>query len=298
MINEIAMRRLPLYASLTLLLALHACGKSQTGESGRIADTSSAPLTDASLSKENKQYLLSMLEQVRTTVGSSKDTLDADRIINASYAAFQVLTALAMAWDSDQALEVAIEEKRRIFIREDSLRKGQDGKIINGLLGMHEMAQLLYSMRYAGNSEKMALIDEMGAEIRKLSAARVQGIEFVARLADNIFILLREIFQDIDREKSFAGHFEQIAQVYQEGKAASVTDEDRFLNGIYRSFEVCQIWSQFLEPQKRAEIKDLHTRLISETSRREGVGHQMATGMEFLYRALDRITVTTITGSP
>jgi hypothetical protein len=130
--------------------------------------------------------------------------------------------------------------------------------------------------------------------LQKKLQARAQGIAVIAIVANDVFYFCRSMLEDMDSEQIFSGHLEQIDQVYQQGAGAAESDEDRFLNGIYRSFEVCQVWALMLDPSKKTALSDLNRQLVARTQRRDGVGHQMATGMEFLYKVSDYIARTTI----
>lgn len=289
------MLRPSLLAVTVLLCLLPSCGRTQDNTPPANARvTTGAGAVDTVKTRQLKKRLLGTLDKVATTVKASKDTSDADRIANASYATFKALAALARAWDPKGEFSAMIDAEERNFIREDSTRKGKAGKILNGTLGMHAMYKILYSMRYAGNEARMHAVDSMDAAITRKMQSGAQGIAIVAVAANNVYGMVRAIIEDMDREQFFAGHLEQVGQVYAEGAGSAQTDEDRFLNGLYRTFEVSQVWALMLEPKQRTALSEMNRQLIGRTRQREGVGNQMASGMEFLYTITAYITRTTI----
>ncbi|MDH7515747.1 MAG: hypothetical protein QHI48_07735 [Bacteroidota bacterium] len=289
--------RFPIHLALSLLVLFPSCGKTQDTRPVPTPDSSAHRAVDTTNLSREKRELLRMLDQVRRTVGRPSDTLDAERMVVSTYASFHALFALARAWDRDGAWKEQIDTRYRTFLHEDSLRRGQDGKIINGMLGIHEMLQTLYSMRYSGDERRMSVIDTMDRRLSRLSTRRVQGMEFIAQLAEDIYVLTKGIFEDLDRNHVYEEHLRQIDQSFSEGLKAAESEEDRFLNGMYRTFEVCQLWALSYDPAKRGELQEVYKRMIGETTRREGIGHQMATATEFLYHILDRIAASVIQGA-
>ena len=288
------MFRNALLASILLLCSLPSCSRTQDGTPQARQQTPLNAAADTVRNPVLKKRFLVALDRVTKAMETSRDTLDEDRISAASYATFRSLTVLARTWDRGGEFTVLIDREERDFLHEDSTRKGAAGKIMNGMLGLHAMVKILFSMRYAGNPVKMDTLETMEKALQKKIHDRKQGITVIASIAIDLFWYYRSILEDMDREHLFEGHIEQIGQVYEQGAGAAETDEDRFLNGIYRSFEVCQVWGLMLNPEKRAMLSEMNRQLIGQTQRREGIGHQMATGMEFLYKITDYITRTTI----
>lgn len=281
----------------TLLLCLFAtllpsCGRTQNADpnSGAAAQTA----RDTSGTAARLQNLQKVLNTVRESMNSTKDTVEADRLANAAYATTKVLATLARAWDLDGSWKQIIDGKEQEFIREDATRAGRSGKIVNGMLGVHDMFQTMYGMRYANRADRMLTLDTMSNTIQRLMKERADGATLLGQLADDCFHLSKAVFLDLDKDSVFAGHIDQVDQVYAEGRGAAETGEDLFLNGMYRTFEVCQVWAFSLDVTKRNQVKQIYSSMISRTSAREGIGHQMATAMEHFYRIVDYIAATII----
>lgn len=291
------MFRNALAVSLLLLCSLPSCSRTQDNARRDQPLPTSAAEADTAKNPALKKRLISTLDKIAATVKATRDTTDEGRIAAASYATYRSFAALARAWDRGHEFAALIDREDRDFAREDSLRKGPAGKIMNGMLGIHAMVKILYSMRFAGNPARMDTLELMEQALQNKLQSRAQGIAVIASVSNDVFWFCRSMLWDMDREQIYAGHLEQIDQVYQQGAAAAVTDEDRFLNGLYRSFEVCQVWALLLDPGMKTALSDLNRQLVGQTQRREGVGHQMATGVEFLYKVTDYLARTTISRS-
>ena len=291
------MFRNALAVSLLVLCSLPSCSRTQDNTRRDQLPSTAASAADSVRNPVLKKRLIGTLDNIASTVKATKDSADEGRIAAASYATYRSFAALARAWDRGHEFATLIDREDRDFAHEDSLRKGPAGKIMNGMLGVHAMVRILYSMRFAGNPSKMDTLEIMEQALQKKLQARAQGIAVIANVSNDLFWFCRSMLADMDRDQIFSGHLEQIDQVYQQGTAAAVTDEDRFLNGLYRSFEVCQVWALLLDPGMKSALSDLNRQLVGQTQRREGVGHQMATGVEFFYKVSDYLARTTIARS-
>lgn len=284
------MPRATLIHALLFLLVFAQCGKTQDAE--RKADRKAAvkdSLARVKWKAAAKDRFVRALDQVESSVKKTIKLSDADRLVNAEYATFKTLAILIRSLDSSSVVHGEVREEEARLLKEDSTRVGPAGKITNGMLGLYSLYGLLYRMRFAHSHERLETYDSIQAGVRATIRPDVPAIEAVAAMANGMYRMALRIVEDIDREHAYAGQFEVIAGQYEDGAKSAETDEDRLLNGIYRTFEVSQVWALYLDPTGKEELSNLNRELYSATKSAEGIGAQLAVGMEFLYRIHDII---------
>jgi hypothetical protein len=146
------------------------------------------------------------------------------------------------------------------------------------------MYSILAQMKFSGRQDMQKRIEEIHKETSAKMRPDIPAIEAAAKIAESNYLLTEMIMKEIDSDSLYAGAFEQIADQYARGEQLAQTDEDRFLNGMFRTFEISQLWALFLDPSQRSTLSEVNNELLSRSAAAENVGTQMALSVEYLYR--------------
>jgi hypothetical protein len=271
-----------------LMITLSHCGRTQDKDKLPPSTTADSIRTRKSF-EEKSTKLKTALDRVMASMESSAGMEDADRLIHAEYSYFKSLSVIARSLDVDDQFRGEINEEEKRLAREDSTRAGQAGRITNGMLGIYSMYGIVYRMHFGYDEAKMKILDDINRSVIAKMRPKIPAIEAVAVMSASVFKMSLAIMRDIDRDSLYAASFELIEQQNEEGNTAAETDEDRFLNGLYRTFEVSQLWALSLDPSKRVEISELNKKLAAETQKSGSIARQMAVAMEHLYKIHDFI---------
>jgi hypothetical protein len=278
---------LPLRVALSILLmfAFSQCGRTQqTSTPPTSAQKDSA--RGAAEVQAKVQRLAKVLDQIDATHArhNTAEEEEVDRLINACYAADRTLGTIVRAMDRNDLFSAEIREEDRRFVREDSTRLGKAGKTVNGVLGIYSCYGLMYRMRFGHDEAAMAELDRRETALKSKMRPKIPAIEALAAMSDGIFHMARAIVGSFAPDSMLAGGFEVIEQNYADGQKAAESDEDRFLNGVYRTFEVCQLWALLLDPSKREEISKLNQQMFAEGKSADTVERQMTISMLYFYK--------------
>jgi hypothetical protein len=278
----------PLLA-IGLLLLLSQCGKTQNTDRSAARAAAKDSIAKANRKAALREAFTLTLDQVQRSVSQSKDMADADRLIHAEYGTFKTLATLVRILDSSAIIRREVSDEEHRLLREDSSSTGQAARIVSGMRGIYSLYGLIYQMRFGLDTQRMAFYTGIHDTVMKKLRREVLAIEAVAAMATGVYEMSKAIVRDIDREQRFDDHFALIEQQFAEGAKSAETDEDRVLNGVYRTYEVAQLWALYLDPAKKEEISVLFRDLLSATKKAQGVGAQLAVGMEHLYKIHDMI---------
>jgi hypothetical protein len=275
---------------LSFLILFSQCGKTQNTDRARARSAAvKDSIAHANMQAAHKQRYLATLDQVKNTMAATKDMPDAERLIHAEYATFKALAILIRTLDTSAIVQKEVGEEEQRLIREDSTRAGQAGKITNGILGIYSLYGMLYHMRFGQNQSKLDAYNAIHKDVVEKLRPGILAIEAVAAMSKGIYEMAKTIVDDLDRQDIYANQFEIVEQQYEDGVKSAETDEDRFLNGVYRTFEIAQLWALYLDPSSKEEISQLYREMYSATKRSEGIGPQLAVATEFLYKIHDMV---------
>jgi len=283
--------------SFFFILILTQCGRPQNFDDGTVKDSTNnlAPSSHIVQSHEEfKKQAIATLDRVAVAFNKSGKDDAPDLLIRSEYSACKSLSVIAAALDKTSSFQNEIKEETNRLIIEDSTRVGKAGKITNGMLGLYGYYSILYRMRFIDNEEMMQNLSAMNTKVVQKIKPDIAAIEAVSIMAQTIYLFTTAIMKNIDTEGLYVDAFTQIEKQYKEGDETAQTDEDRFLNGVYRTFEVSQLWALFLAPESRNEISDLNKDLYKRNANVTDIGMQMAVAMEYLYRINDLIARKTL----
>ncbi|MCZ7555654.1 MAG: hypothetical protein M5R41_04535 [Bacteroidia bacterium] len=209
-------------------------------------------------------------------------------------ALFKVLTVTARAFDKQGQFTKEIQAEMGRFRNSDETVKDDAGRIMNGLTGVYNMYAILAKMRFVGREEQQRQIQGIHNATVSMFKPDIQAVRAAAAIAKSVYMLCTMIMRDIDSEGLYIEAFEQIEDRYKEGNKVSSMDEDRYINGVFRTFEVSQLWALWMNPAERSKISGLSGEIAGKSARAESVGEQMSVATEYLYRISLHIAAETV----
>ena len=210
-------------------------------------------------------------------------------------ALFKVLTVTARALDKPGDFSKDIQSEIERFRQSNSRVKDDAGRIMNGLTSVYDMYAILAKMRFLGREESQSLIQNVHNATVSMFKPDIQAVSAAAVIAKSCYLLTTMVMRDIDSEGLYIEAFDQIEARYKEGNRVSSMDEDRYSNGIFRTFEVSQRWAVWMNPSNRTAISKLSNEISTKSSSAENVGQQMSIATDYLYRISLQIATETVT---
>lgn len=231
-----------------------------------------------------KDSLKQTLAEILRWRNSAPKNKPMDRMITNLYALFNTLTVTARALDHEGRFSSEIRDEIRKFRSTDDTRgESEAGRIMNGMTGVYSMYALLAKMKFLGRETEQNTIQEINDETVATFKPEVPVVEAAAAIADACYTLTTMIITDIDSENRFEKAFTQIERQYLQGKQVAKRDEDHFINGIFRTFEISQLWALALNPGRVEDVREMNQGVSDESAESENVGTQMAVAVKYLF---------------
>ncbi|PLX32479.1 MAG: hypothetical protein C0600_02545 [Ignavibacteria bacterium] len=241
------------------------------------ADLGYVPLPDL------KAKLLEDLQAISAWRAKEQHDAPIPRLITELYSLFNTLTVTARALDRDSTFATYILTEREKFSEAEQLRSSDAGRIMNGMTGTYAMYALLAKMKFYGQAEKQAEIQKIHDATVKTFKPEIPAVEAAAAISDACYSLTELIMEEIDSEGHFVGAFEHIERQYNQGVSVAKSEEDHFINGMFRTFEISQLWAMSLNAERKEDISKMNSGVSTESARAEDVGTQMAIAVKYLY---------------
>jgi hypothetical protein len=241
-------------------------------------------------SKESLEQLLQRGDEMFNTA-PNHDALE--RLAALQYASTHELMVIARALDTEDSFRNDISSYADRFAPENTsvdIAK----RLTDSMLGMYSSIALLYSMRFQHNDEEMKALVKYRNDIEGMMQRNDPIIKPMTLMASGSYDLIKRILRDIDQEDRLELSFMKSDSLYRVGLSAATTGEDRYLNALYRLFEVSQIWALQLNLEKSADVdkikKSFGEQLLAATT----VGDQMAVAVEYQFRIFRMIAILTL----
>jgi hypothetical protein len=288
-----------------MLLSATACGR-ETGETehpAHIAKDNPAQTVEATddsvrvprvADPKLKADLQKELKQIIAGRNAAQRPDEIQSMIVDLKALFHVLTVTARAFDKQGDFTNEIQAETGRFRKSDASVTDDAGRIMNGLTGVYNMYAILAKMRFVGREEQQQQIQGIHNATAAMFKPDIQAVRAAAAIARSVYMLCTMIMRDIDSEGLYIEAFEQIEDRYKEGNKVSGMDEDRYINGVFRTFEVSQLWALWMNPAERSKISGLTGEIAAKSARAESVGVQMSVATEYLYRISLHIAAETV----
>lgn len=230
-----------------------------------------------------KSELRAELQRIRDWNESEQHDEPVKRLITELYSLFNTLAVTARALDRDSTFAEAIQNEQNRFSEAVRTRDTDAGRIMNGLTSCYGMYALLAKMKFFGQTAKQNEIQNIHNMTIKMFKPEVPALKAAAAIAEACYNLTELIMLEIDSDGRFAGAFEHIERQYNQGLSVAKSEEDHFLNGIFRTFEISQLWAISLNPEREDAISSANTGVGNESAQADDVGTQMAIAVKYLY---------------
>ncbi len=285
---------------LFLFAMMTACGsdkQDRAGNTASVADGQPAPAAveqtaiqsaqrpelgyrpDAELKQQLQAELLDIAQSRKAN--ASDEAIPT--MINELRSLFRSLSVTARALDRSGSFGGEIRAQIARFDAADR-KEGRDGaKIMNGMLGAYEMYALLAKMKFLGQADRQKDIQEINDITAQNLRPGAPAIEAAAALADACYNLTLMIMLEIDSEQRYAAAFTHIERQYKQGMEVAKKEEDHFINGMFRTFEISQLWALSLNPDREKEVSEMNQGVSSESAEAESVGTQMSVAARYLF---------------
>ncbi|HOJ02996.1 MAG TPA: hypothetical protein PK916_03235 [Bacteroidota bacterium] len=210
-------------------------------------------------------------------------------------ALFEVLTVTARALDTQKDFRDQIDSEVKRFHGSVGSASSTPVRLMNAMSGVYAMYALLAKMRFVGRGAMQDQIQSIHDATVKVLKPDSKPVHTAAVIATSAYRLSRMIIQDIDSKGLYSKAFDSIEERYAQGNNVAKQDEDRYINGVFRTFEVSQLWALTINPAKRSTIKDISSGITSASEEAENVGEQMMVATEYLYKISHFIAGETVT---
>ncbi|MCB2204360.1 hypothetical protein KQI65_06380 [bacterium] len=230
-----------------------------------------------------KKQLQAELLDIATTRKQNESDEQIPAMINELTSLFRSLSVTARALDRHGDFQKEINTEISRFRQAEVEKTDDAAKIMNAMSGVYQMYALLAKMKFLGQPEKQEEIQKINDITVQNLRPGSQAVEAAASIADACYNLTSMIMQDIDSENRFAKAFEQIERQYQQGIRVAKKEEDHYINGMFRTFEVSQLWALSLNPEREKDVAKMNKGVSDESAEAETVGTQMNVATRYLF---------------
>lgn len=282
---------------LVLLVTCASCSRAQ--DAGNAAADSTALRAAAEQARRDSLRidLSTEVADAAAAIGRIDRSDVSEHLISSEQAAFAALAVTARALDNTGMYGAEIVAEQRRLEEESAAAAGKARRITNGMVSLYTLYGIVYKMRFNDDDERMRVLEEMNTRVvGSLKTAKV-AIEPVALMAESMYMLVRDIMRTIDRDSLYREAFLTIEGQYQSGREAAETEEERYISGMYRIFEISQLWALFIDPTLRERLSALNKELAGHVTSTLEVGEQMAWATEYVARINEMIARATITNN-
>ncbi|MFZ1729229.1 MAG: hypothetical protein WBQ23_01270 [Bacteroidota bacterium] len=232
---------------------------------------------------ELKSKLKAELESIRKANLQGSRSSEIQTLITELSSLCRSLSVTARALGRSGAFSGDINSEIAKFNSANLAKKDDAGKIMNGMSGVYGMYALLAKMKFVGQQDKQSEIQAIHDETIKALRPEAAAVEAAAAIADACYALSTMIIRDIDTEERYVKAFEQIDRQYQQGTKVAKNQEDLFINGMFRTFEVSQLWLLSINGKASEKITELNDGVSSDSAEATNVGMQMSIAVKYLF---------------
>ncbi len=207
-----------------------------------------------------------------------------EKIAFTEYLTFRNLGLIGKAIDKTGLFYPKIARHQRVWKKTNEERQDIASRMLNGYLGIYNMLHSIAGMYAAQDEEALASIASLHETVRSNVGSNVAAITTMAIMAETGYKYLDLALDLADTAGTFEKARAKVKKNYDEGLAVSVTDEDRLLNGIYRTFELCTLWAVAVDPDATADIRKLTGSISSQSRAAEDVAESLLVAVNHLYK--------------
>jgi hypothetical protein len=269
-----------------LLGVLPSCGSKQPAQKTDTAIEAARDTVPARTpAPELKRSLAGRLAAIRTSHDNGPSGADLRVLIHAGNSLVHTLAITAEALDRDRSFAADIGRALTRLDAEHARRSDEAGRMLNSMTGMYEMYDILARMKFRGDTASERAITDLHTRTMRALAGETVAMNSAARMAGASYELTGMIMREIDSRQLFAASFDKVQGQFRRGARLAKSQEDHFLNGVYRTYEMSQLWLLALDPSQKDAIASMNDGFREAAGRSaENLGMQLTAAVEFLYR--------------
>ena len=243
--------------------------------------------------QEWKKNLQNDLNAVTIAFQKSKPKDMNERIIIAGNSTFRLLMIIGRAIDRSSLYASQIAEHRTKFDAQYKSAKEPAKKMVNGFVSMYSMYGTIATMytRAGKNTVLVNEIDEIEEAVQQKMHAKISAMEITSTVGAAGYKLLALTLREADTSGVLKESLTSVQQNYTEGEKVAESDEDRFLNAVFRMFELSHLWAFAIDQTAKESLNKLYASVIEKSKAAEEIGEQIAVAVEHLYYATHAIAM-------
>ncbi len=234
------------------------------------------------------------LTAIKKTFERGRKTSDFERrLINAQYATFRTLTTLALILDRKDVYRSDILREQDMVLSKTNLKADNQKQLLNGITGMYTMYNVIYKMAFATDTVRISELVSIHDSIVHSIHASMPLFQALNTFSRSVYSMSRSVVQAVDTTGHLAGAIVKYDKMYEDGEKIARDEEDRFLNSIYRTFHMHELWAIYSAPadQRKASVMSSALFEATQDDKVKSKVEQIIIAMEYLYRITERLTL-------
>lgn len=244
--------------------------------------------------KVPKDELRAQLAKINQEYEAAKKIAEPlERLTHLQYLTSRTILVAAQAYDREGDYLKQIKDYRKRF----TVTPGSEALASNlqkTMLGLYSAYALMYSIRFDEREERMKILESLRDNIEQKMKPEIPLIDAMAEMAVGSYKLLSDIMKDIDAEGRYKQSFEQSEQLFKQGTEVATSEEDHYLNGVFRMYEITKLWANLLNADATKELAGMQAKMIQRQDEADDIGQQMSRAMEDLFLLSRKMTEYTI----
>lgn len=235
--------------------------------------------------QEQKKKMQAEMNSVTIAYQKFKPKTTNDKIINDEYSTFKLLLIIGKTIDRTGLFSTEMNDHFTKFTGRDKKNKDAGGKIVNGFAAIYSMYGTIANMYTQGGTKDKLIkeIDEVEESVQNKMHKNISAMEAVASMSIASYTLLHIALREADTSGVLIESMETIRNSFIEGEKVAESDEDKFLNGIFRLFELSQLWAFAIDPYSKENLSTLQNAIVAKSRAAEKMDDQISVAVEHLY---------------
>jgi hypothetical protein len=238
-----------------------------------------------------KKALLRVLDSVQKNLKRAPREDAFGHLARYSEAAFTAVSCLAVCFDAKGIYEEDIQDELASFRKQlgnkDALIKD---RLKNSLFGIYGLNAILYKIRFHEDTARINDLLKQHEVTLKCLKSDNSLFSFLHYLGNGAFNYLYATLYTLDSSKDFRSDLANNVFQYTHGEQVARNEDDRFLNDVYRLYELMRLWGVLQGGKTAEQFKDLQAEQKKRIDALDNPRMQIAVGMEYYYKAADYLS--------
>lgn len=244
--------------------------------------------------KAFEKTILSDLNTTRKAFQRGRKTPDYERrLINAQLAMFRAMSNMALVLDRQHIYHAEVKKEQQLLLSRAGQRAEPQKQLLSSITGIYTMYNVVYKLAFVEDTVKIGELVAIHDSIVHSIQGSMQLFQALNTFSKSIYSMSRSVVQAVDSTGHLAGAIVQYDKLYEDGEKIALDEEDRFLNSVYRTFHMHELWAIYSAPPDQRKASLMSTSLFTDTRAKsvESKVEQIVIAMEYLYRITDRLVL-------